>query len=77
VSDDYTTHVRESKQYGRLWRDGTFDLIGGYSDKSARDYFSEKSYELKSVPESLRPVLGFRRIVTTTDTYTPEPVDQP
>ena len=76
MSGDYTTHVRESYEYGRLWPDGTFNRIGGYSLKSARDNFSDKSYELKSVPKSLRPVLGSRKIVTTTDTYTAEPVDE-
>ena len=71
------THVRESYEYGRLWPDGTFNLIGGSSPKSARDAFESKSYEMKNVPESLRPVLGRQKIVTTTDTYTAEPVEEP
>lgn len=64
-------HSKTTFEYGRLWPDGTFQRLGGY-ETFARNDFYNKSYELKSVPESLWPVFGRREIVTTTETYPPE-----
>ena len=69
--------TNEKYEYGRLWPDGTFQSLGRhYSESMARKDFDEKSYELKNVPESLRPVFGRQRIVTTTETYTAEPAPE-
>lgn len=74
-ADEPETLVAESYRYGRLWPDGTFQHQGSY-ERYARKEFDDKSYELKYVPESLRPVFGRQRVVTTTETYRAEPVPE-
>lgn len=66
------TATSEKYNYGRLWQGGTFNRLSWSDERGARKEFDEKSYELKNVPESLRPVFGRQRIVTTTETYTAE-----
>jgi hypothetical protein len=66
------TVTREHYDYGRLWPDGTFNKLGWNEEKIARREFDEKSYELKNVPVSLRPIFGQRRVVTTIETYPAE-----
>ena len=72
MSTEPETVTNESYEYGRLWPDGTFNGQGWTSERSARREFDEKSYELKNVPESLRPVFGRRRVVKTTELYPAE-----
>lgn len=63
----------ESYDYGRLWPDGTFHKLGGWhSEKSGRKEFDDKDYEVRNVPESLRPVFGRRLTKTRTETFAPE-----
>lgn len=76
TNDGVHTVVREDYEYGRLWPDGTFGKLTDYDEKYGRKQFDEKAYELKSVPESLRPVFGRRRRVTTIDTYPAEAVTE-
>ena len=65
--------TNERFDYGRLWPDGTFNKIGShYSERMARKEFDTKSYELKEVPESLRPVFARQRVVTTTEIHPAE-----
>lgn len=64
--------IREQYDYGRLWPDGTFNKLGWEDERNARRQFEEQSYELKSVPASLRPIFGKRRVVTTTEIYPAE-----
>ena len=68
------TATSERYNYGRLWQDGTFNRLGWSDERGARKEFDEKAYELKNVPESLRPVLARQRVVTTTETYNAEEV---
>jgi len=70
------TFTKEHYDYGRLWPDGTFNKLGWSNERSARKEFEEKGYELENVPESLRPVFGRQRVVTTTETYNAEPVPE-
>jgi hypothetical protein len=65
-------YTNEKYDYGRLWPDGTFNKLGWMDEKMARREFDEKSYELKNVPASLRPIFGQRKVVTTTETYPAE-----
>lgn len=73
------TFTGERYDYGRLWPDGTFNKLGWTDEKMARREFDEKSYELRNVPATLRPIFGQRRVVTTTETYPAEtcPETQP
>jgi hypothetical protein len=66
------TATQEHYEYGRLWPDGTFNKGGWSSERTARKEFEDKRYELRNVPESLRPVFGRQRVVTTTEVYPPE-----
>jgi hypothetical protein len=66
------TATREHYDYGRLWPDGTFNTLGWSDEGMARRQFEERGYELKNVPESLRPAFARQRVVTTTETYTAE-----
>ena len=66
------TFTKEHYDYGRLWPDGTFDRCGWSDENMARRVFKEKAYELKGVPESLRPVFAKRKVVTTTETHPAE-----
>lgn len=68
------TVVSEKHDFGRLWSDGTFNKLGWNDEKLARREFDEKGYELKNVPEALRPVFARRKVVTTTEIYTAEAV---
>lgn len=72
MSTEPETVVNESYEYGRLWPDGTFDGRGWSSERSARQEFETQRYELKSVPASLRPVFGRRRVVKTTEIHPAE-----
>jgi hypothetical protein len=66
--------TNERYDYGRLWPDGTFNKIGShYSESMARKEFDQKAYELKEVPESLRPVFARQRVITTTEIHPAEP----
>lgn len=71
----HTTEVREIIEYGRLWSDRTFDTINRSDKGTAHRKFTEGLYGLNEVPQSLRPVFAARKVVTTTEAYTPEPVD--
>ena len=71
------TVKNENYNYGRLWSDGTFSKLGWYDEKLARREFEEKGYELKNVPESLRPVFARQRVVTTTEIYAAEALLEP
>lgn len=66
------TVTREHNDYGRLWTDGTFTSLGWTDENYSRREFEKRSYELKDVPESLRPVFGVRTVVTTIETYPAE-----
>lgn len=70
------TVTSEKYDYGRLWPDGTFARLGWGNEEMARREFKEKSYELKLVPEPLRPVFARQRIVTTTETYPAEAIPE-
>lgn len=69
--------TKEHYDYGRLWPDGTFNKLGWTDEKMARREFDEKSYELRNVPASLRPIFGKRRVVITTETYPAEACQEP
>jgi hypothetical protein len=81
MSDDASSSpeiiVNQEYEYGRLWPDGTFNRIGWSNEKSARKEMAEKSYELKGVPESLRPVFGRRKVVKTTEIHPAEALPEP
>lgn len=72
MSNEPETVVNEKYEYGRLWPDGTFNRLGWSYEKSARQEFNAKSYELENVPKSLRPIFARQRVVTTTETYPAE-----
>lgn len=73
MSNEPEVVTNEKHEYGRLWPDGTFDSFGQYFGvREARKRFDRDSYELESVPKSLRPVLGTRRVVTTTEIHPAE-----
>lgn len=77
MSEQPETVTNEKYDYGRLWKDGTFNRLGWSNERAARKEFEDKSYEVKNVPESLRPVFGRQRVVTTTETYRPEAWPEP
>lgn len=71
----HTTEVLEKVEYGQLWSDGTFNAIHSVDEEMARRRFSQNLYGLAGIPKALHPVFASRRVVTTIESYTPEPVE--
>lgn len=72
--DESQVESIESYEYGELWPDGTFKMVSHYEEDARKDLDRRTRFDYKRIPETLRPIVANRKIVTTTETFPAEAV---